>query len=82
MQRRPLLYWLARLLGDWQAIRRGRVRRRIARRAVGRLTGGRRGGCFGEEAKGRHEGALKFPPLQVRCKVEGESWWALVDSNH
>lgn len=36
---RGLLYWLARLLGDVNAVRRGRVGRRIARRATGKATG-------------------------------------------
>ncbi|MEA5444601.1 hypothetical protein VCB98_02070 [Gammaproteobacteria bacterium AB-CW1] len=36
---RGLLYWLARLLGDVNAVRRGRVGRRIGRRVVGRAAG-------------------------------------------
>jgi len=36
---RGLLYWLARLLGDVSAVKRGRVGRRIGRRATGRLAG-------------------------------------------
>jgi hypothetical protein len=36
---RSLLYALARLLGDVQAARRGRVGERIARRGVGRALG-------------------------------------------
>jgi hypothetical protein len=36
---RSFLYWLARLLGDAQAIRKGKVGQRIARRAAGKLTG-------------------------------------------
>lgn len=38
---RSLLYLLARMLGDFQAIRRGpkAVGKRILRRATGRLTG-------------------------------------------
>ena len=36
---RSFLYWLGRVLGDVQAVRRGRVGRRIARRAAGKLTG-------------------------------------------
>lgn len=36
---RSLLYLIARLLGDVQAARRGRVGQRIARRIAGRLTG-------------------------------------------
>jgi hypothetical protein len=36
---RSILYLLARLLGDVSAVRRGRVGRRIARRAAGTLTG-------------------------------------------
>lgn len=38
-QTRGLLYRLARWLGDYQAVRRGRVGRRVGRRAVGRVTG-------------------------------------------
>ena len=33
------LYLLARLLGDVQAVRSGRIGRRILRRAAGRVTG-------------------------------------------
>lgn len=36
---RGLLYALARLLGDVQAVRRGRIGRRVVRRTAGRLTG-------------------------------------------
>lgn len=36
---RGFLYALARLLGDVNAVRRGRVGRRIGRRVVGRVTG-------------------------------------------
>jgi hypothetical protein len=36
---RSVLYRLARLLGDYQAIRRGTVGRRVARRVYGRATG-------------------------------------------
>lgn len=39
MSFRSFLYFLARLLGDVNAVRRGRVGKRIARRAAGRLTG-------------------------------------------
>lgn len=36
---RSLLYLIARLLGDYQAVRRGRVGRRLGRRVAGRVTG-------------------------------------------
>lgn len=36
---RGFRYWPARLLGDINAVRRGRVGRRVARRAAGRATG-------------------------------------------
>lgn len=36
---RSFLYWLARLLGDVNAVKKGRVGRRVARRAAGRATG-------------------------------------------
>lgn len=36
---RNLLYVLARLLGDYQAVRRGTVGKRVARRLAGRATG-------------------------------------------
>jgi hypothetical protein len=35
---RGFLYTLAKLLGDYQAVRKGKVGRRIARRASGRAT--------------------------------------------
>ena len=43
---RSFLYWCARILGDLQAIRRGRVGKRIARRAAGRMTGRALGRLF------------------------------------
>jgi hypothetical protein len=36
---RSILYLVAGLLGDAQAVRRGRVGQRIARRAAGKLAG-------------------------------------------
>lgn len=36
---RGLLYQIARLLGDFQAARKGRIGKRLARRAAGRATG-------------------------------------------
>jgi len=36
---RGFLYWLARFLGDVNAVKRGKVGKRIARRAVGKATG-------------------------------------------
>lgn len=44
---RNLLYVLARLLGDWQAARKGRVMRRIGRRVAGKVTGRMMRGLFG-----------------------------------
>lgn len=43
---RGFLYWLARLLGDYQAVRKGRVGKRIARRVTGRVTGRTLGRLF------------------------------------
>lgn len=39
MNIRSMLYKLARLLGDINAVRRGKVGQRIARRAAGKITG-------------------------------------------
>jgi hypothetical protein len=36
---RGFLYKLARIMGDVNAVKRGRVGRRVARRAAGRATG-------------------------------------------
>jgi hypothetical protein len=36
---RGLLYKLARILGDVNAVQKGKIGRRVARRAVGKLTG-------------------------------------------
>ncbi len=36
MKIRSLLYWLARLLGDVNAVRKGRVGQRIVRRVAGK----------------------------------------------
>ena len=35
---RGLLYWLARLLGDVNAVKKGKVGKRIVRRAAGKAT--------------------------------------------
>jgi hypothetical protein len=43
---RSFLYWLAKLLGDANAVKRGRVGRRIARRAAGKITGRNLGRVF------------------------------------
>ncbi|WP_165492287.1 hypothetical protein [Egibacter rhizosphaerae] len=36
---RSLLYKIARLMGDYQAVKKGRVGRRVGRRVAGRATG-------------------------------------------
>lgn len=36
---RGLLYWLAKILGDVNAVRRNKVGRRVMRRIAGKLTG-------------------------------------------
>lgn len=36
---RSFLYWLARLLGDANAVKKGRVGRRVGRRIAGKATG-------------------------------------------
>ncbi len=36
---RSFLYWLAKALGDWNAIRKGRVGGRVLRRGAGKITG-------------------------------------------
>jgi len=36
---RSLLYFLARLLGDITAVRKGRIGKRIGRKVAGRVTG-------------------------------------------
>lgn len=38
MRIRSLLYWLARLLGDVNAVRRGRIGQRIVRRVAGKAA--------------------------------------------
>jgi hypothetical protein len=43
---RGLLYTLARLLGDVNAVQRGRVGRRVGRRVTGRATGRALGRLF------------------------------------
>jgi hypothetical protein len=45
---RNLLYWLARTIGDYQAVRRGpdAVAKRLARRAAGNVTGRLLGNLF------------------------------------
>lgn len=46
MKTRGLLYLIAKLLGDWNAIKKGKVGKRIARRGVGKITGRGIGGLF------------------------------------
>jgi len=36
---RSWLYFFAKLLGDYQAVRKGRIGRRVARRVAGKGTG-------------------------------------------
>lgn len=36
---RGLLYFIAKLMGDWNAVSKGKVGRRVARRAAGKVTG-------------------------------------------
>ena len=36
---RGFLYWLARLLGDVSAVKKGQVARRVARRLAGKAAG-------------------------------------------
>jgi hypothetical protein len=43
---RSVLYTLARFLGDYEAVKRGRVEKRLARRTVGRVTGRSLGRLF------------------------------------
>lgn len=38
-QFRGFLYWLARLLGDINAVQKGKIGRRIGRRIAGKATG-------------------------------------------
>lgn len=44
---RNLLYKLARVLGDVNAVQKGRVGRRVGRRAAGKATGRGLGKLFG-----------------------------------
>ena len=46
MSFRSFLYALARLLGDVNAVQKGRVGKRIARRAAGKATGRAMGRLF------------------------------------
>jgi hypothetical protein len=43
---RGFLYTLAKVLGDVQAVRKGRIGRRVGRRVAGRITGRGLGGLF------------------------------------
>jgi hypothetical protein len=36
---RGLLYQIAKFLGDWNAVKKGKVGKRVARRAAGKMTG-------------------------------------------
>ena len=46
MNIRSVLYTLAALIGDYRAIKNGRIGQRIARRLAGRVTGKMLGGLF------------------------------------
>ncbi|MBA7473113.1 hypothetical protein ES707_08447 [subsurface metagenome] len=37
---RGFLYWLAKALGDVNAVSKGKIARRVARRKAGRMSGG------------------------------------------
>ena len=39
MKFRGFLYWLAKLLGDINAVKKGKVGRRVGRRIAGKATG-------------------------------------------
>ena len=39
MKLRGMLYWIARLMGDVSAVKKGKVGKRIGRRIAGKLTG-------------------------------------------
>lgn len=43
---RGFLYTLAKVLGDVQAVRKGRIGRRVGRRVAGRITGRGMGRLF------------------------------------
>ena len=43
---RSFLYWLARILGDVNAVKKGKVGKRIARRAAGKIAGRGMRGLF------------------------------------
>ena len=36
---RSLLYWLAKMMGDYNAVKKGKVGRRVGRRAAGKVSG-------------------------------------------
>jgi len=46
MKFRGFLYWLARFLGDINAVKKGKVGRRIGRRIAGKATGRMLGKIF------------------------------------
>ena len=39
MKFRGFLYWLAKILGDINAVKKGKVGRRVGRRIAGKVTG-------------------------------------------
>ena len=46
MKFRGFLYWLARFLGDINAVKKGKVGRRVGRRIAGKVTGKMLGKIF------------------------------------
>jgi len=46
MKFRGFLYWLARILGDVNAVKKGKVGKRVGRRVAGKITGRALGKLF------------------------------------
>lgn len=46
-QTRSVLYFIAKILGDINAVKKGKVKRRIGRRLAGKITGRILGRIFG-----------------------------------
>jgi hypothetical protein len=72
-RRRSFLYWLARLLGDINAVQKGQVGRRIARRLAGRGRVSFSVGCSDNGQRWRSRwSSLGSQPLATRNRSQGE----------
>jgi hypothetical protein len=67
MSRRSVLYRRARLLGDYQAVKRSRVGKRLARRYAGTVTGRDSGDSYRTAPRASQSGARRPKSPRTEC---------------